>query len=82
VPIRPPPRRTTPHSDPLDRVLGYVAFRKATYETNPAIRDAYDRSISKRCPDERQRNPGKWWPVGLRIFGCGNYGDGITVTLH
>lgn len=53
------------HSDPLDRVLGYVAFRKAllqggvpeftclvgtmvqeTYETNPAIRDACDRSIS------------------------------------
>lgn len=53
------------HPDPLDRVLGYVAFRKAqlqggvpdftclvgtmvqeTYETNPAIRDACDRSIS------------------------------------
>ncbi len=53
------------HADPLDRILGYVAFRKAllqggvpeftclvgtmvqeTYETNPAIRDACDRSIS------------------------------------
>ncbi len=53
------------HADPLDRVLGYLDFRKAllegtvpeftclvgtmvqeVYETDPAIRDACDRSIS------------------------------------
>lgn len=56
------------HADPLDRVLAYVAFRKALlrgevpeftclvgtmvqeiYETNPAIRDACDRSISSHA---------------------------------
>jgi TetR/AcrR family transcriptional repressor of nem operon len=53
------------HRDPLDRVLGYIAFRRSIltgdvseftclvgtmvqeiYETNPAIRDACDASIS------------------------------------
>lgn len=53
------------HADPLDRVLGYIDFRKAllrggvpeftclvgtmvqeTYDSDPAIRDACDRSIS------------------------------------
>lgn len=56
------------HRDPLDRVLGYIDFRKAllrgavpqftclagtmvqeTYDTDPAIRDACDRSISRHA---------------------------------
>jgi len=56
------------HRDPLDRVLGYIDFRKAllrgavpeftclvgtmvqeAYETDPAIRDACDRSISRHA---------------------------------
>ena len=58
------------HADPLDRVLGYLDFRKAilrrevpeftclvgtmvqeTYETNPAIRDACERSISRHAAE-------------------------------
>jgi TetR/AcrR family transcriptional repressor of nem operon len=56
------------HKDPLDRVLGYIDFRRALltgdvpdftclvgtmvqeiYETNPAIRDACDHSISSHA---------------------------------